>query len=508
MKLNKIYNTKRNIIWGIINNIIMMLCPLILRSIIIHTIGIEYLGISSLLSSILQVLSLADLGFEGAIVYSMYKPIADDDTETICALLGLYRRIYRCIGLIILTMGLMVLPFLKYFIKGGYPSQANIYILFVIYLFNTVFSYMFFAYKESLFKAHQRADITSKTILLANAAMYMSQIVVLCLFHNYYVYAVLIPIFTISRNLLCSRIADRMYPQLKCRGYLKKEIIVSIKKNVFGLMLYKICGVFRNSFDSIIISSFLGLVILARYQNYYMIMNAVIAMMSILSSSVLAGIGNSIMTKVTEEIYAEFKVWSFVYNWIASWCTICLVCLIQPVMELWMGTENILSADIMVLVVIYFYILKVGDVLAVYREAAGVWWKDKYRPVIEAFSNLFLNIVLVKYWGLCGVLLSSILTITFINLPWSAHIIFRDFFRQTEYLYYKEFLLNAMNVLFIGLFTYFICQNVGSAGISTIIIRGVVCLIVPNLIYLVVYFRRCEFKTVISILKVMLLSRN
>lgn len=494
MKLDKIHNARRNIIWGMLNHIVTMLCPFILRTVMIGTIGIEYLGISGLFSSILQVLSLADLGFGGAIVYSMYKPIADDDSGTICALLKLYRKIYFCIGLAIMVMGVAVLPFIKYFIKGSYPQDSNIYALFAVYLFNTVFSYIFFAYKEALFKAHQRIDVTSKTLLIMNAGMYFTQIVVLCLFRSYFIYALIMPAATIIRNLLNYLIANKMYPAYQCRGRLDRTIIGDIKKNVFGLMLYKICGVFRNSFDNIIISSFLGLIILARFQNYYMIMNAVIAIMYILSSSIIAGLGNSIMTKEKEKVYEDFKLWFFGYNWLAGWCAIGLLCLTQPVIELWMGKENLFPVRIVCLIAIYFYSLKAGDITAVYREAAGLWWEDRYRPVIEAVSNLLLNIIFVKLWGVSGVLLSTIITIICINIPCSAYILLNRFFQRKAGVYLKELSSTAFYVLAVGAFTYFICINLKLHGIAAIMARGAICLIIPNLLFTGIYYQKNEFR--------------
>ena len=90
-------NAVRNIIWGVIERIAALLIPFICRTVFIKILGAEYLGLGSLFTSILSVLSISELGFGTAIVFSMYKPIAEEDNDTICALLNAYRKIYKIV---------------------------------------------------------------------------------------------------------------------------------------------------------------------------------------------------------------------------------------------------------------------------------------------------------------------------------------------------------------------------------------------------------------------------
>ena len=188
MKLEKTKNARRNILFGILNKVITMFLPFVVRSVIIYALSAEYLGLNSLFSSILQVLNLTELGFSSAIVYSMYKPIAENDDETICALLNFYRKIYFIIGCVVLSLGLLLLPFLDKLINGDVPDNINIYILYLCYLVNTVLSYMMFAYRSSLLNAHQRTDIISNINTITLGSMYFLQIIVLIATKNYYTY--------------------------------------------------------------------------------------------------------------------------------------------------------------------------------------------------------------------------------------------------------------------------------------------------------------------------------
>ena len=180
-------NAERNIIFAFLNKMVSLVLPFLTRTIVIYILGAQVLGLNNLFTSVLSFLSLAELGLGTAIVHSMYKPIAEDDETTICALLGYYRKLYQIIGMTILLIGTLLLPFLPYLIKGSAPAGVNIYIVFYIYLLNTVLSYFLAGYKQCLLAAHQRSDITSKISIVANFVMRIAQIVILCIVQDYYV---------------------------------------------------------------------------------------------------------------------------------------------------------------------------------------------------------------------------------------------------------------------------------------------------------------------------------
>ena len=250
-------NVIRNLRSGLINKVLQIIFPFVIRFLIIQILGAEYLGLDSLFTSILQVLNLAELGFSSAITYSMYKPIVENDKKLICALLNLYKKIYRIVGAVVLLIGLIVIPFLKYLIEGSIPD-TNIYVLYGVYLFNTVLSYLLFAYRTSILNAHQRNDIVTNIQFVANFVQYSLQIVALTVFKNYYMFAGIMCLATILNNTLIFIATNRKYPQYVPDGEVSDSQKKDIRKRVFGLMVYKICSTTRNSLDSIFISSMVG----------------------------------------------------------------------------------------------------------------------------------------------------------------------------------------------------------------------------------------------------------
>ena len=495
MPSSRTKNAMRNMIFGLINKIVVLLVPFIIRTVLIKTLGSEYLGLNSLFSSILQMLNLAELGFSGAIVYSMYKPIAEKDEKTICALMNLYKKIYRIIGIIIIAIGLALLPFLSNLIKGSYPENINIYILYSIYLFNTGLTYFLFAYKSALLTAHQRSDIASNVQTLSSIIQYSLQIFILLKLQNYYLFISIQILTTIFNNLLVAHISNKKYPMYMCKGEVEFEIKKDIKKRVTGLMVQRICSTTRNSLDSIFISAFLGLNIVAMYSNYYSIMFAIIGVMSIITSSITAGIGNSIVTETEQKNYSDMNKFNFIYMWISGWCTICLACLFQPFMRIWMGEEYMFSYGGVILFCIYFYSLKMGDIRAAYSDAKGLWYENRYRAIAESVANIVLNLILVKFIGIYGIILGTLISLLVINFGYGSQILFRHYFVNEKITdYFKYHVKYAFITLVICIITYLTCSCIKVSGILEITIKLIICLIIPNILYFIVYSKTKIYK--------------
>lgn len=494
MKINRTKNATRNIIWGFVEKIIAVLLPFICRTVMIRVMGAEYIGLNSLFTSILSVLSITELGIGAAIIFSMYKPIAEDDKETLCALFNLYKKIYHIIGTIIFVCGLAVLPFLKHFINGNVPHNLNIYILYSIYLFDTVISYFLFAYKAALFSAYQRNDIISKRKTIINFLSNIIQIVLLLLFKNYYIYVIVVPIATMGTNILNGILAQKMYPDIVCKGTISKEMKKDIKKRVAGLIAYKIYNVIFTTVDTIVISSFLGLTQLAIYNNYYYIQNSIVGFMVIFTSAITAGVGNKLVTNSKEDNYEDFKTFSFAKGWICSWAAICLLCLYQHFVRWWAGEELLFPFRTMTLMVLYFLIPRITSMTYVYREAAGLWWEDKFRPLVATILNLGINLYLVRIIGMDGVILSTLICSLFLNFPWGTYILFKHCFKKSPQKYYLQMSYYLIVTAIAGVITLKVCELLPCTGILMMFAKLIICMIIPNILLFIAYFWMSEFK--------------
>ena len=494
-------NATRNIIWGICYKITMLLLPFAVRTVMIYTLGSQYLGLNSLFTSVLDVLSLAELGVGSAMVYAMYRPIAEEDTEIVCALLNLYKKIYRMIGGFIAVIGLILLPFIRNFISGDVPKDINIYILFFVYIVNTSGSYFLFAYKSSILNASQRNDIASKVNMVTGIVKYIMQIVVLLFWHNYYGYVIVIPITSFAANIIIAYTAKKMYPQYICKGNVKPELIKEIKGKVVALFAVKITSVIYNSVDSIVISAFLGLIVLAKYNNYYYILSAIISIVTVVFTSITSSIGNSIVLESDKKNYNDYMNLSFINAWIVGWCTVCLFCLYQPFMRLWVGKSLMFNLDIVVCFCIYFYAFQLKSVQSAYKDAAGLWKEDMWRSYAANIFNLVMNIILVKTIGIYGILISTILALTIITYPWQTWMIHKKLFHCSMWPYMKKLLIYTIVTIVACLITYGVIGLVKGNGIIDFCIKTIICIILPNILFLIISFKTKEFKLMLETIR-------
>ena len=495
MRENRTVNTIVNFIFGLVNKLINIIMPFFTRTIIIYVLGMEYVGLNGLFTSILQVLNLAELGISSAIVYCMYKPVADNDRELIGALLKYIKKLYHIIGGVVFLLGIMLVPFLDLFIKGSVPNDINIYILYSIYLINTGIGYFFFAYKSSLLIAGQKIGITSNVNTIIVLLQGIGQIIAISVFKNYYLFLGMMPVFTIINNILILLVTNKYYPDIRCEGTLDSKIKKDIATKIKGLFVTRICNTTRNAFDSIFISVFIGLTTVAIYGNYYYIMSAVIGILSVVTTSMTASVGNSLVTESVEKNYEDFRKFNFIFNWIVGFCTCCLLTMYQPFMKLWMGENALFPMNVVILFCIYFYALNMGSIRAVYHDAAGLWWEARFRAIIEAILNIILNFLLTKRLGVFGTILGTLISLIIVNYGWGAQIVFKYYFKKISSLHY--FVENA----FYGLITvlgcgvsYFLTTRISISGSIAVVFCFVVSLFIFNGIYILIVFRTQLFK--------------
>lgn len=491
MENSRTQNATRNVLFGILNRIVSIVIPFAVRTIIIKVLGEEYLGLNSLYSSILQVLSITELGFGNAIAASMYKPIAEKDENMVSALLFFYRKVYRIIGIGIFAIAVCIMPFLPRLINGIPPEGINIYVLFMLYVLNTVCSYIFFGYKVTLLAAHQRADLTDKIGVILRVLISIFQIIAIVLFENILLYVFLTIISSILYNFWCSYIADVKFPQYFCKGDLPISLKQTIKKNVIALAAQKIGNTISVSMDTIVISSFMSLGIVAIYGNYFYIVNAIVVFVNLVFISITAGIGNSITLETSEKNYEDFKKVTFLNNWLIGWCSCCLICLFQPFMEIWMGKNLMFPISTVMAIVLCFYINQLRKVVQTYKDAAGMWWADRFKPLVGGIINLCLNIILVQNIGVIGVVLSTIISFLFVEMPWETHVLFKNYFEKSILKHYLELLRMTLITVVATTVTYLICL-LCPAGWLGLLLRVIICLMIPNAIFLVFNIRNTQ----------------
>ena len=494
MKIQRTKNAGRFIVFNGALTVFNMVVPFVMRTLVLHYLGVTYLGLGGLFHSILSFLSLADLGVGSAMVFSMYKPIAEDDEATICALLRLYRNVYRVIGLFIMAVGLALTPFLPVLVKGDVPPDMNLYILYFINLGHTALSYWLFAYKNSLLYAHQRRDVSSKVGLAVRFGEYALKAVALIVFRNYYLYLIIQLASQVVSNIVTAYFTTRLFPQYSPRGSLPKEKMLDIVHRVRDLFTAKLSYVVFTSADTLVISSFMGLIPLALYQNYYYIINSLRSFLEVVIGACIAGVGNSLVTESPEKNYHDLERLTLLFCWVMAVTTSMLMCMYQPFMYLWMGEARMLAFPIVVCFTAYYYFLGVNMLINMYKDAAGIWKTDRWRPLTGALVNLGLNLATVQWLGLYGVILSSVVSVAVVQLPWLFHNLFQKVFPH-EYLwrftrFFCVFLVIALAACVIS---WYVCSLIHLGPWPTLFANACVSFAVPNVILFVLFGRNSLF---------------
>lgn len=455
-------NVKRNIICGMLQIAVSKVLPFCIRTIVIYRFGIEFLGLSGLFTSVLSTLSLMELGFGTAIVYSMYRPVAEGDTGMICAYLKYYRKIYRFIGFAILTVGLCLMPFLRNLVRDPVlPGGLNLYACYLIFLGNAVIGYLLYGYMSAIPTAYQRRDILSRIGMGSSLFGSSIKIMILLSCNSFYLYLICTPFVTIINNLIVLYVVRKMYPEISLQGEITKEQKHDLKKKVSGILVNKLTNVSRNSIDCLCISAFIGLFVTGIYDNYYLVMSSVLSAVAVIYHSMMASVGNSIAVESRDKNYSDMRQFDFMFMLIAGWSTVCMLCLYQPFILTWVGKEKMFRMLIVLELCIYSYILLAGAIRWVYHEGAGLWWECRYIMLGEAIANILLNIILCRLLGVAGIVLATILSVFVTNCILCPELIFRKYFKNNKlHEYWMDHVRYAATTALTGGVCWLICNMI------------------------------------------------
>lgn len=495
MKLDFVKNTKRTIIAHFVNNGVRTLIPFFRKTIFMWVLGSEYLGLNGLFYSVLGMLMLAEMGFGTAIVCYMYKPVADDDHDLLCAYLRFYRNIYRCVGSLIFIAGLCLLPFLPKLIHGHIPPDVNLYILYLMFLTNSAIGYFFFAYRGSILAAYHRNDIASYIGTFTAIVEFISACVVLFLTHNYYFYVITLIASTLLNNILVYIATRKYFPTLIPAGDLPKEDMKRIISNVKAIFMHKIGGVINSSSDNVVISAFLGLSAVAAFGNYFHISDSIAKITAGICYSMTGGFGNKIYTETREENFKLLMKVNRLLICLIIWCSAMLLALYQPFMILWTRKDPSLIRHFMtpLLIVILFYEKQSRETLRMFKNAASLWQQDRWKAIIASVANLSMNITFIQIfpneYKLDGVILSTLISDVIIQMPWESHAVFAAFFTRKEaFLYWrKQLFYFPLAVIVCGL-TYATAHAIRLDGLVGFVVKGTASAMV-SFIFLLAIFR-------------------
>lgn len=500
MQSSRTANSLVNIKYAIIGQFFGLCISFVTRFVFVRTLNVDYLGVDGLFVNVLSILSLVDLGLGTAVIYSLYKPLAENDERSICLLLKLYRNYFRFIGIAVLLLGLFVTPFINSLVKE-IPNIPYIKLIFLLFVIDTSIGY-FFAHKRSLIIADQKRYITSLYRYSFFFTLNIIQILLLLIFKNYLLYLIAKIVFTFLENILISYKANKLYPFIKNKinGIIDKDEKKSILRNVKSMAFHKVGGVVVKSTDNILISKLVGVEIVGLYSNYILIINALNIIYSIIFQNVTASIGNLALS-ASHKLKYNFNILNLIGYYIYAISAITLLVLFNPFISLWLGNNYLLSKDVIFVIVFNFYIDGMRKSVLTYRDALGLYWYDRYKPFVEAIINLIFSLVLGIKYGILGILLGTSISTLFICTVVEPYILFKYGFKASVVEYFSSYFKFFALLIFSGFIVYFTTTFVGFDNVFRIIVNLLVSTFTPFLIITFFYKSSSEFNFLLSVIK-------
>lgn len=493
-------NSVKNMVISFIANLLTILIGLIAQFVFVKTLGQEYLGINGLFNNIISMLGLVELGVGSAIIYNLYKPVFDNDKKKICSLLYFYRKCYNVIAIIVLLVGLFITPFLGY-LTSDVTVDVNLNLVYILFVIDIFFSYIL-SYKRSIINAYQKNYIVNVIHILYLTFLNLFQTIILVKTKNYYLYLLIKIVMRIVENIIISIIANMLYPFINKREKLDDDTKRDIFKKVRALFFHKIGGFFVNGTDNILISKFIGIVQVGLYSNYYLIINAVNILFGQVIGVVTSSVGNLLVENNREKNYSVFKKIRFLNFWVASFSAISILIIMDDFITIWLGKEYILAHFILIVLVFNYFQKSMRNSYVVFKESAGIFYEDRFVPLIEAVTNIVASYILLKIFGFAGVFMGTIisgLTLWCYSYP---KYVYKGLFNRNYISYFKEtcgyilfFIVLASGSYYLSLFINF--DNI----YIQLMIKIILCLTIPNFVVAIIFCKTDNFKYYIDLIK-------
>ena len=477
-----------NISYNLVNQILTIVLSFISRSVFIWGFGVGYLGINGLFGDILSLLSMADLGFNTAMTYSFYKPLAESDYDKISKLTTFYKKVYNTIAAVIGVIGLLLIPFLPYLINLDH-EVPNLTIYYLLSLSSVVVSYLC-VYKTTILSADQKGYLITKIGIITNILKTIFQIFSIILWKNYVIYLAIGTLVAIGNNLYASYIATKQYPFIKdCSQTISAKEKKSIFNNLVSVFLYKVSSVLLNATDNIIISTIIGTAMVGYYSNYLLLQTKITTIISLIFTSMTASIGNLIATEGKEKRYEIFQCEQSISFVICGIVVPCYILLVNDFIKIWLGSSYQLDMYVTCAIGLNMYLACVLQPLWSYREATGLYRRTKWVMLICAIINIILSVVLGLKLGIFGVIIASGISRIVTYVWYEPYLLFNEYFGVSERKYYSQILINVILIIVLVIIGHEISLLFTNINLFTWLLKAVTLGIFTLLSVLVIYGR-------------------
>lgn len=497
-----------NITVGIVFKIILLILMVVSKSFVVRHLGDEANGLYSLYTSIIGFLAVANLGIGTAITFNMYKPIVENDHDTVSALYFLYRKFYLIIFVIVVILGLAITPFVPLLAKDN-TGSINIYGTYIIFLISVALTYLF-AHKTSLINAYKDNYITTLITSISTIIEAVIQIIVIITTKNFMYFLLVRILATIINGTITEYVYKRRYQKF-ING--NKEVAEDVKKDVYkyakGMMYYRLGTTLISSFDGIIISAFVGIVSLGYYSNYLVIVSGVTTLLNLIFSEVTSIVGQLYVKQSKTNYYKQFKK-AYAINFIVGIIFyLGYIAISDNLVIMIFGQNRVIERSIVLIIGINYFTQFMRRSITLFKTASGSFYNDRFRPFIEGIVNIILSIIFVNIMGTIGVLIATVTARLLITYSYEPHVLFSvSFERDSKKFHLVHYLTPIVFTALVFIYIYLPLPTINN-NILNLIVKGLLSLVISfsALVFMYLVFKPFRktvnelFKTLLSILK-------
>lgn len=495
-EVNRTEYSMRNASVAMVAKILAIFCGYLTRVVFTHTFTADYVSLNGLLTNVLSALNLSELGIGTALVYAMYGPAARGDKEREKSLMLLYGQMYKVIALVVLVIGAIMYPILM-ILMNKQPQVENLLLVYILFVSYSISSY-FLAYKSMIFLVMQENYINelldSGFLVLQN----LLQIVILLTSRNYILFLLIYVGCILLRNLTTSAWAERRYPFLREKNVspMAQEEKKEIYRNVRAMLMHKIGLVGINNTDNLILTGIVGLLAVGSYSNYYLVIGSVRQIIDRTVRGIVGSVGNLGATASKDHIKKIFWTAFFCVNWIYGFAAICMFGILDLFVGLSFGQQFVFPKTVTAVLCLNLYLNGLRQAVLIFRDTLGLFWYDRYKTIVESVVNLVVSILLARQLGTVGVFLGTTVSIVGVSIWVEPLVLYKEYFKDSMIPYFIRFSLYVLATLLTGAMTAGLCGLVGGSDLTQLLRRGFICLTLPNLIFLLLFFRSKEFRQV------------
>ena len=491
---NRRNNYIKNVSATILLQLINPICAFITRIVFTHVLNADYLGPSGLFSDILSILSLSELGLGGAVTFALYKPIAQNDTDKMSAIMHFLRKAYFVIGWVILGIGLAICPFLTHIVKWDSSLDLNIYVVFMLFILNSAVSYWFFSYRQVLLTAAQKLYKMQLVQVIFSFVQVIISSAVLLIARNYILYLVGTIVVEIIQSCVISAVTQKAFPGVfgNKHAVLDSSETKSMWKNVYSVFIGNVSYQIFTSTDSIIISSVINTAAVGILSNYRLIIRTITSFSTLFTSSMLPAIGDIVASEEPAVCKKTFFKFNLIQMWMTSLMAICVLTCAHPFILTFFGMSYLESNIVLIILLWNFWSDLSMTIVWHFRAAYGLYTYGKYARFIGALINIPLSFYWADKFGVAGVLFAtSICNSPSLTYP---YYVFVHGFKSKASEYYKVFLKHLVITGIAGAAAFLLTGFSFSNSFLTLVVRLVISFVVTNILFIVFYMRNENFK--------------